>query len=476
MTCTLLTLPLEIRDQILGEVFFPGESEPASFDQDKLGLAPTAVRQIFPYDRDTKRKPRFQVNVIRTCKQLQHEAEAVLYGSSSWNLMYQDWTGRVKLSYEFLQKFPRRLRALIQRVERKAYSVKYHATISLFDWTLFMTFLARECPNLHSLKLWGPGDRSEAPSWIESCKRHEPWIKAILQIKTLKYFDIHVIKNGAIYDYSSFKDHFLPWLKKSLTHQQDNTDFSYSRLLDAPGHHFKFLELPSKVRTQIYRETVLPSNRRVHPFIKSWYDETTRNLVPLYLTCKQIRQEVEDLFYNEAVFTSPITKYDTQLLDFLGYGGKVHPKSSTPRSELVRHVRIGEVIKMGKGHLAFIAQDLKLQSLEFGLSKAEIESINENFLAMGGSATYQIARVTQASNTESIKFDAYEDLELLPPICDLWRLGFRSDLLFPEFDFDGGVRWVTATERNPFRFVNEFGEDSDSNDGDNPRFVWLNQP
>ena len=188
--CPLLHLPREIRGQILGEVLFPGETQPTDLAQNTRGTASTAVRQIHPYDTDEDKKPRLDVAVIRACSQLQHEAEHILYGSSSWNLMYQDWWGRDKVSYDFLEKLPRRLRKLIQRVERKYYWEPYANSISLCDCRMFMTFLARECPSLHSLRLWGPGDRMEGPPWVERCGKNEEWVQAILQIKSLKFFDI----------------------------------------------------------------------------------------------------------------------------------------------------------------------------------------------------------------------------------------------------------------------------------------------
>jgi len=179
-TCPLLDAPREIRDHIIGEVLFPGEAQPIDLNQNSRGTASTAVRQIHPYDTDDDKKPRFDVAIIRTCRQLQHEAEAILYGSSSWNLMYQDWLDHDKVSYDFFEKLPRRLRKLIQRIERKCYSEPYWNCISLYDWKLFMTFLARECPSLHSLRLWGPGDRVEGPPWVRSCSKSEEWVQAIL--------------------------------------------------------------------------------------------------------------------------------------------------------------------------------------------------------------------------------------------------------------------------------------------------------
>lgn len=232
---------------IIGEVLFPGEDEPIEFGQNRLSLAATAVRQIFPYDTDEHRKPRLDVAIIRTCRQLQLEAEGVLYGTSSFNLMYQDWNDLVKpsheaqLSYKFLENLPRRLGKVIRRVERKCYSADYEATISLYDWTLLMNFLARECPNLTSLKLWGPGDRREGPGWVETCKKDAEWVQAILQIKSLTYFDIPVIPNGVIYDYLEFADFFLPWLKSCLENRSSPCRAS-PQLLEGMARGFHSLD------------------------------------------------------------------------------------------------------------------------------------------------------------------------------------------------------------------------------------------
>lgn len=323
-TPTLLLLPREVRDLIIGEVLFPGEKEPEEFNQDRLGLAATAVRQIFPYDRNEYRKPRLDVAIIRTCRQLQFEAEEILYGTSSFNLMYQDWADRTKLSYEFLEKLPTRLRRLIRRVERKCYSAHYRGTISLYDWTLFTTFLARECPNLTSLKLWGPGDRQEGPGWVDTCKKDAAWVQAVLQIKSLTYFDIPVIRNGVIYDYPEFADDFLPWLKSCLQHKSSPCQ-TPPQPLKAPHNasalgqcsKFPFLKLPISVRDRVYRHVLLPPNKKIHPYIKSWYDQTTKNIIPLFLTCKTIRNEAERVLYTQAVFTSSLPKYDHQLQAFM---------------------------------------------------------------------------------------------------------------------------------------------------------------
>ena len=341
-TCTFLNLPREIRDVILGELFFPGEREPEEIKQNSYGLAPTTVREISPYNVDESRKPKFETAIIRTCQQLQDEAEAVLYGTSSFNLMYQDWDDRNgKLSYEFFEKLPRRLRRLVRRVERKCYSEPYRQSISPRDWHLFMTFLARECSNLQSLKLWGPGDHLEGPRWVETCKMDRAWVRDILQIKSLRYFDIPVIPGGVIYDFPEFAEDFLPRLKAALCQQPASNivgqGVSFRDCHNSQSSVFRFLDLDVSIRKRVYRHLLLPPNKRVHPYLKPWYDQTTNNTIPLFLTCKKIHQEAEVVLYGESIYTSLMHKYDSELRNFL-MGGKGTPVRLL---KLIKHIRLG---------------------------------------------------------------------------------------------------------------------------------------
>ncbi|EON67331.1 hypothetical protein W97_06584 [Coniosporium apollinis CBS 100218] len=387
----LLDLPLELRNQIYGELFFPCGKEPAELIQDALGLARTAVRQIFPYDVSLRKKPRFDTAIIRTCKQIQDEAEEVLYGTSSFNLMYPDWSNNVKVSYKFLESLVPRNRKRIRRIERKCYSKSDRDTISLTDWKLFMTFLSRECPNLISLKLWGPGDRHEAPQWIESCQREKEWVQAILQIKTLKHFDVPVIKGGIIYQYPEFTGDFLPWLKTTLL--QPAKDHPAAQLTQtdnvnrSPHQPFPLMRLPVAIRQRIYGHALLPPSKHVHPYIRPWYDQTTRNLIPLLRTCRQVREEVEEAFYSTAVFTSlkPI-KYDTGLLHF--FRGtqnalrtvKQHDGLPLRLRGLIRHVRVENAWSIRFYLLHFLAQGIEsLQTLTLVLDNDSVDDLNALF-------------------------------------------------------------------------------------------------
>ena len=486
-TSTFLQLPAEIRDQIIGEVFFPGENSPEEYDQDKLGLAHTAVRQIFPYQRDKVSKPKFEVAIIRTCRQLQFESEAILYGTSSWNLMYQDWDDSVKLSYEFFETFPKRLRRLIRRVERKCYSESYPETISTLDWKYFMTFLANECPNLHSLVLWGPGDRGEGPWWVETCRKDKEWVQAILQIKSLTYFDIPVIKGGVIYDYSEFKDEFLPWLKSSLLQQPKppssidvNERLQYYNSSQASSP-FRLLDLDRSIRDRIYRFAILPGNRRIQPYIKPWLDTSTKNVIPLLSTCQQVHDEAEIVLYGFGIFTSPIRKYDAKLLRFFkGCKGRNTKKLAPRLLGLVKTVRVGSGAKINPTLLLFLARRMQLGTLELSFAnKEEIRVMNRDWIRKapdniaswkGCWQEYQLRNLARIPRV-LIETPAYSALNL---DCLEWlTVGLRRKLLL-ETDESDTMKWLNDGEENLWRYESEsdlMSDPEEINDRDNEEEV-----
>ena len=312
-TSPFLALPREIRDQIISEVIFPGEKQPESLEQDRLGLAPTAVRQIFVYD--PARKPKLDVAVIRVCQQLQDEAEAILYGTSSFNLMYADWSDPVKYSFEFFQKLSRRLRRLVRRVERKCYSEVYSKRISLFDWCAFARMLANEMPNLQSLVLWGPGDYNEGLHWVPTCREDKEWVRALLQIKSLRRFDIPMIPGGSIESNTEFTRKFLPWLKHSLT--KTFRPVPDTVVEKRPTSSFPFFNLPREVRDMVYRYLALPADGRIHIGIGSWYDGTTRDAFNAIVSCRQLHQEVSTIIFKEATFATERPKYNAATMSFM---------------------------------------------------------------------------------------------------------------------------------------------------------------
>ncbi len=454
--CFFLRLPRELRDQIYGEVFFPGEDQPKEFDQDSLGLAPTAVRQIHPYDTDEHRKPQYDLAIIRTCRQIQREAEAVFYGTSSFNLMYQDWNDSVKLSYEFFEKLPVRNRRLIRRLERKCYSEPYYNTISLCDWKLFMTFLARECPSLQSLKLWGPGDRREGPRWVETCQKENEWVQAILQINTLAYFDIPVIKGGVIYNYQPFREDFLPWLKISLS--QKNSLCHKSTVIPqiTHGSSFPFLKLPSAVRKRVYRHLLLPPNNLLHPYLKPWYDETTRNVIPLSQTCRSIHEDAENVLYQEAVFTSLIPKYNIRLLEFF------RSLSARLRGS-VRRVRLEDGDDPPYSLINYLIDEMQVEELVLVVSTIKVTHLNKDWQKSAGDRPctgWYKRYLRQFARFKKFKVETPDQSSVLDPACRVWlETGLRNQFESPSCPENG---WLFEEEDD----VSADGSGSDSDEED----------
>ncbi|KAI4211126.1 MAG: hypothetical protein LQ351_006025 [Letrouitia transgressa] len=461
---SLLNLPREIRDAIIGEVLFPAKKDQVDGSHNGSFINRPCGRNIFPYARRRKGKrvnSAIEVAVIRSCKQIQREAEELLYGSSTWILMHRDgWAEPMRHSYEFFEALPRRLRDLIQRVECRAFSSAHPKSISLFDWTLFMTFLSRECSKLHTLNLWGPEDPSEARSWVDQCNEDQAWVRAMLQIKSLKHFRLMVVNTTNVCNGAEYKEIFLPWLRDAMMGTQSTVE-SGEIIKQDNRQAFPFLKLGLNIRKQVYEEVLFPHNRRVHPFVKSWYDRGSRYLAPLSLVCKSIQREVKDFFYDKAVFTSPVSQCHTKLLDCLGYSGQIHPEYESPVGTMVRHLRIDEAMKLGEGHLFFIVRSMKLQSLELGFSEGDARRINKSFQQLTSDERNRKIKGTQCASIEEIRIISPKGAKITEACCEWWSQGLRQNLLYPRplvhnSGLSGGslgtdISWLTA-ERNPWDY------------------------
>lgn len=317
-------LPRELRNYIYELVFFGAKDHDNLsnnvnhiFDSRKLkwasdGLAGTAKNQIHPYRIDSKYQPQYDVAILRTCHQIQEEAEAVFYGRSSFNLITDNFGPGDYQSYEFLQTLPRRYRRLIRKVEHRCYHTHLpealikgnRRSMTMFDWKAFMKFLAQECPSLQSLILWGFGDGREGQQMLQSCHNDSEWVQAIFQIKTLKFFDLPAIPRGKVTPGQSCVPDFLKQLRTVLYNQKIEVA-SQPEPRNGPStvtSSFPFLKLPGHIRDRVYRFVLLPANKEIHPGIKTWYDGTTRNVLPLFLTCHQIHREAEMALYGQATF------------------------------------------------------------------------------------------------------------------------------------------------------------------------------
>ena len=247
-TSRSLGLPREIRDQIIGEVIFPSEKELRPRVQTKYSVAMSTRRQIFPSEtvgRQTQRK--YDVAIIRACRQLQSEAEAILYGTSSFNLMYGWKTGSFRFAYSFLQDRPKRLRRLIQRVECRCYDGSHEMHSQLFEWGVLCKLLATQCPSLHSLRLRGPENRYACLGWLKYSRQAEGWVQTLFQIRTLRHFDIQILPETYCYGLEAYRLRFLAWLRdamvngpKPAVHHQAQSQLFIIRLKASSRPHFHF--------------------------------------------------------------------------------------------------------------------------------------------------------------------------------------------------------------------------------------------
>lgn len=77
--------------------------------------------------------------------------------------------------------------------------------------------------------------------------------------------------------------------------------------------HFRFLDLPDKVRLRVLRHALIPPNGVIHPCLDTEVDETTKNILPVLLTCKAIHEEAEAVLYNQPLFSSCCPQYEFRM-------------------------------------------------------------------------------------------------------------------------------------------------------------------
>lgn len=336
--CAFLKLPLDIRNRVYELIFFAkGTKEPwglsqamNEFEARKLNWASTGLvgitgNQIHPYRRDSKHQPQYDLSVFRTNHQIQEEAERVFYGWSTFNLTGDAYAPGELPTFQFFETLPRRYRQLIRRVEIRCFYRSAHRSqagnvrlMSLFDWNAFMKFLALECSSLRSLVLWGFADGREGEDLERCCHMSSEWVRSMLQIKTLRSFDIRAIPRRKITEDQSCVPNVLQDLR-SLLYRQSNasTTLPAEGPIRTLGSAFPLMQLPCHIRKRVYRFALLPADKQLHPYLKSWYDVTTRQVVPLFLTCRQIQREAEAVLYGEGIFCAPAHKYDQPLSTFL---------------------------------------------------------------------------------------------------------------------------------------------------------------
>ncbi|MCJ1457758.1 hypothetical protein MMC28_008127 [Mycoblastus sanguinarius] len=425
-----LDLPLELRSRIYELLFFGSEEDDKPLHHvyypyrrdipylrdpmtGKLVEAPemafTSIRQLHPNRHQLRRsRDPLTLTIFRTNHQVQVEAESTFYGMASFNLMVP-WNlrglagngNRARVydnchdprrgvqSWEFLQKLPRRYRKLIRRVEHYCFAESTRCaygpfrdvcrpSYTLFDWELFMTFLARECPALQSLKLWVWEDGCEAKSFVNASK-DGAWIQAILQLKGLRHFDMPAIKSAeteypAEHNRSGAKN-LLPWLQKSLLQNfKVSNSISQEMWIQHPQGQPKFdlLKLPAAIRKRIFRYVLLPENKQIQPYIRPWWNSTLGNVLPLFLTCRLIHQEAENIFYEKGIFSVPVDcRQPLMLLDFFS---KLEPRLRAK----VRHLMVPKLAGWSTAIylIRYTAEEMNLDNFVYVLDGLAVREAN----------------------------------------------------------------------------------------------------
>ncbi|KAL8848306.1 MAG: hypothetical protein Q9221_006660 [Calogaya cf. arnoldii] len=84
------------------------------------------------------------------------------------------------------------------------------------------------------------------------------------------------------------------------------------------GQRFsRFLELPKHLRKTVYRYASVPAEGLIHPYIGAWFDDISRNLIPLLLANHQIYKETQEVFFDSTTWTPLSAHYTRTFFEFL---------------------------------------------------------------------------------------------------------------------------------------------------------------
>lgn len=424
-----------------------------------------------PYRKPVYRTSRrFPLAIFRSNHAIQAESESVFYGSASFNLMNRSQGGL--LSWECISELPRRYRRLIRRVEHFCFESISASTerrsrghYTLLDWTLFLKILGNECPALQSLRLWVHSDQQES-EWLAGACENDPWIQAILQLQVLedlRHFDMPGITpvdlSDSLYSptdpmapyfqlmpahtnygtwYTAIHSQFpwlkygnvlrptkaepscnaniLPWLKARLLKTKcpiaPTTSHGDSNM-SLFAKSFPILKLPPVIRAWIYRHALLPANKQVHPYIKSWYDETTRAVVPLLLICRAVLEEAEQVLYGHGVFTAK----EDACTDATGALLRFFKELPSRLRAKIRYVLVDGYNFWITDPIRYLEEEMCLEQLTLLLSPRQVQSLNSRPTRRGNRILRQEwPRVTGKIKNVQLNTQDKDDVDILPEV------------------------------------------------------------
>lgn len=361
-----------------------------------------------------------------------------------------------------------------------------HRSYKLLDWIMFLKILSNECPALQSLRLWVHSDQQES-EWLAGARETDPWIQAILQLRkleNLQHFDMPGIRPVDLQDSRYSPTHsigpagnIIPgqhmlaqmnYMNHMSWHYRIHTQYSWLKL----GNVFRptksepacaasilpwlrvrllrtscpiapavsqgesnvplaaisvpILKLPLAIRARIYRHALLPGNKQVHPYIKSWYDETTRAVVPLLLTCRAVREEAEQVLYGHGVFTA-IGEIRTNATGALLHFFKELPPRLRAK---IRHVLLDCHDHLGKTDpIRYLEEEMCLQQLTLLLSPMEVQSLNSLPTRRGNRRGHQLWPLTGRIENVQVRARNKGDVDISPEVRKWFEVERREDWL-----------------------------------------------
>lgn len=288
----LLTLPLEIRSQILHHVFAGSNDNPDSGDG-HISTHPfhSGIRR----SNHQYKKKHTDTSIICVCRQLQLEGENILYSNATLRLVGNNYT---KLVAGMDSNICKRHQRLIGSIHMDSWNPVYPEDSPFCSWKELIYLISKDFMSLRSLLL------SITTSYCEELSENDPRyathkpddpltcagdlsesLQPLHAIQGLTYFKIECEESLMDLD---------PALATALT--------TYQPPFTRQGS-FRFLALPREIRDMMYRHMIIPSNRAVHPYLAPGVDGTTKNIIPLFQTCQKIYMEAEVVLYSEAIFS-----------------------------------------------------------------------------------------------------------------------------------------------------------------------------
>lgn len=315
------------------------------------------------------------LGLFSVSKQVQLEAESVFFAKATFRSKVRpsgaDRPWRSVFLHEFLEHIPKRNRRLIKRVEQiflfdgnSPWATSYppSARWSQFDWCAFLQFLAQECLTVQTLKLFSPNSEKII------------LVAAADLVRAKSFFRKMPDTNNSLNKKICYKAVGSAW-QHNISRVKYSTNSTSAVTTPTPAiGSFPFLKLSSLLRQRVYRYALLPADLKVHPFLKSWYDLTTCNVIPLFSTCRVIRQEAEKVLYGEAIFALVFesSKYALRLLCFFQ---KLEPRLRG----MVRRVSINDIshTEDDRDLIKYLAREMSLDNLTFCLDSRIVKMFNK---------------------------------------------------------------------------------------------------